>query len=207
MLKQPQRLLHAIPSHSVSKTVTGYNVESLKYWNNVDRTVELSRSRFSLAFASGGARLGMHYFIFDKLSLGGTVGLETVSASNTYQDNPGTWSTDVPTESHIVLAPRVGYALMFTDSIGLWFRGGIGYERIKRRQSEEGNNYSRDSLAMVFADIFFVWSPLPHWGLLIGPTGDRSFVGRHFAHDQDGNWSNDCRLYRLGVTTGIIGYF
>jgi hypothetical protein len=106
-----------------------------------------------------------------------------------------------------VIAPRVGYALMFTESIGLWFRGGLGYERIKRRLSQEGNYYSRDSLGMASADIFFVWSPLPHFGFLIGPAGERSFTGSHFAHDQNGNWSNDSRLYRLGVTTGIVGYF
>jgi hypothetical protein len=188
--------------------VTGYYSRSLKYWDRNDRTVELSRSNLSLAFATGGVRLSIHYFILQSLSLGGTLGFESGSGSNTYQDNPGTWTADVPTESRLVIAPRVGYALMFTDKVGIWFRGGIGYERMKRRLGEAGENYARDSLAVASADVFFIWSPVSHLGFLIGPTGDLSFVGRHFEHDpQNGDWSNDARLRRIGLTSGVVGYF
>jgi hypothetical protein len=189
------------------ENATAYEAQSMKFWNHENRTVEFSRSHLSLAFATGGARVGLHYFPWNRVSLGGTVGFEAVSGSNTYQDNPGTWTTDVPTENTFVLSPRVGYALMFTESVGLWFRGGIGYERTKRRFGVEGNNYSRDSLGVASADVLFIFSPLPHLGILVGPTGDRSFIGGHFSHDQNGDWSNDARLWRLGVTSGILGYF
>jgi len=188
--------------------VTGYYARSLKYWDQNNRTVELSRSNFSLALATGGVRLGMHYFLYRNLSVGGSLGFETGSGSNTYQDNPGTWTTDVPSENRFVLAPRIGYALMFTNDVGLWFRGGIGYERAKRRGGEAGNGYTRDSLAMASADILFVWSPITHLGLFVGPTGESSFVGRHFEHNpQNGDWSNDARLWRLGLTSGLLCYF
>jgi hypothetical protein len=191
-----------------AEDITGYYAQSLKYWNQANRTVELSRSHLSLGLATGGVRLGVHYFLIRGLSLGGTVGFESGPGSNTYQDNPGTWTTDVPTNSRLVIAPRVGYALMFTEVVGLWFRGGLGYERFKQRDAEGGENYSRESFLMASADILFVWSPIPHFGLFIGPTGDRSLMGRHFAHDtQNGDYYNDSRLWRLGLTSGLAGYF
>jgi hypothetical protein len=190
-----------------AEDMTGYFARSLKYWNENDRTVEFSRSSFSLGMATGGVRLGLHYFLLKQVSLGGTLGFEHVSGSNTYQDDPGTWSTNVPSETRVVIASRIGYALMFTDSVGIWFRGGLGYEQNKRRMNDTGQNYARDSFAMLSADILFVWSFVQHFGLFIGPTADRSFVGRHYEHDDDGNWSNDARWYRLGVTSGLVGYF
>ena len=143
------------------------------------------------------------------LSLGGTFGFENQSASNTYQDNPGTWSTDVPSNSRLIIAPKVGYALMLTRMAGFWFRAGLGYERQKQRNSEgDPDNYSRDSFMMGSADILFVLSPVPSLGFLLGPIGEVSLVGRHFEHDaQNGDYSNDARLRRLGITTGIMGYF
>jgi len=187
--------------------ITGYYYRSLKYWGSDDRTVELKRSNLSLAFATGGVRLGLHYFVMPKLSLGGSIGYENVSGSNAYQDDPGTWTASVPTENRLVIAPRVGYALMFTEALGFWFRGGLGYERTKRRAAEEGEYYSRDSFAMLSAEILFAWSPFPHFAMLIGPALDRSFVGMHYAHDPEGNWSNDSRLWRIGLTSGLAGYF
>jgi hypothetical protein len=192
-----------------AEDVTGYSFRSLKYWDRNDRTVEYSRSAFSFALASGGVRLGLHYFVIPGLSLGGTVGYESVSGSNTYQDNPGTWSTDVPTNNHFVLAPKVGYVLMFTDVVGFWFRAGLGYERFKLRASEgDSRDYYRESFLMASADILFVCSPIPHFGLFVGPTGDRSLVGSHFVRDvTNGDYSNDSRFWRLGLTSGLIGYF
>jgi len=191
-----------------AEDVTGYYAQSLKYWDRNNRTVELSRSGLSAGIATGGVRLGVHYFLMKGLSLGGTLGFESVAGSNTYQDNPGTWSTYVPTNTRLVIAPRVGYALMFTDNVGLWFRGGLGYERLKQRYAEAGENYSRESFLLASADILFVWSPFPHFGLLIGPTGDRSLLGSHFEHDaQNGDYSHDSRLWRLGLTSGLVGYF
>ncbi len=194
-----------------AEDLTGYYAKSLKYWDRNNQTVELSRQNFSLGLATGGIRLGVHYFLIKGLSLGGTLGFESVSGSNTVQDGNGTYSVDVPTNSRLIIAPRVGYALMFTDKVGLWFRGGLGYERFKQRNSEgDRASYSRDSFFMASADILFVWSPFPHFGLLIGPTGDRSLVGSHFEHSGAAatpDWSNDARLWRLGITTGLVGYF
>jgi hypothetical protein len=191
-----------------AEDITGYYAQSLKFWDRNNRTLELSRSHLSLGLATGGVRLGVHYFLIRGLSVGGTAGFESGPGSNTHQDNPGTWSEDVPTNSRLVIAPRVGYALMFTDVVGLWFRGGLGYERFKLRDPDVSQNYSRESFFMASADILFVWSPFPHFGLLIGPTGDRSLAGRHLEHDPPaGDHSSDSRLWRLGLTSGLAGYF
>jgi hypothetical protein len=98
---------------------------------------------------------------------------------------------------------------MFTPVVGLWFRAGLGYERIKQRNGE-GNttDYSRDSFMMGSADILFVVSPVPCFGFFVGPTAELSFIGSHFEHNAGAlDYSNDARLRRLGITTGIIGYF
>jgi len=192
-----------------AEDIAGFNSRSLKFWDRDDRTVELSRSAFSLGIATGGVRLGLHYFLIPGLSLGGTVGFESVNGTNTYQDNPGEWSAGVPTNTRLVLAPKVGYALMFTDKVGLWFRAGLGYERLKQRNGEgDRENYTRDSFLMASADVLFVWSPVPHFGLLVGPVFENSLIGSHFEHNVPaGDYSNDSRLRRIGLTTGLVGYF
>lgn len=192
-----------------AEDITGYYSQNLKYWDRDNRTVELSRNNFSFALVTGGARVGFHYFVIRNLSLGGTLGYEHQSASNTYQDNPGTWSTDVPSNWRLAVLPKVGYALMFTDMVGVWFRGGLGYERFKQRRSENDSaNYARDSFLVMSGDILFIASPLPHLGLMLGPTFDFSLAGSHFEHDSvNGDYSHDAKLRRLGITTGIVGYF
>lgn len=191
-----------------AEDVTGFFSRSEKYWypNNYS---ERSRSDFALAFATGGVRLGLHYFVIQGLSLGGTLGYESISGSNTMPDGGGTWTYDVVTDSHLVFMPKVGYALMFTDKVGLWFRGGLGYERDKQRAGDQAQyNYTRASYFMASADIFFVWSPVPHFGVLIGPTFENSLIGSHLDHDREnGDYSNDARLRRIGVTSGLGGYF
>lgn len=189
--------------------VTGYYSRTVKYDDDRGLPFEATRNRFALGLMTGGVHLAFHYFLIPHLSLGGSVGFESAPGSNTYSDSPGVWTRDLPTESRFILAPRVGYALMFVPHVGIWFRGGIGYERDKSRLNDGGDDYARDSFGVASADIFFVWSPVPHFGILIGPTGDLTFVGGHFEHhppNGGGDRSSDASMHRLAVTSGIFGY-
>jgi hypothetical protein len=188
--------------------VTGYYSQSLNTWDRTHQTLELSRGNLEFGLA-GGARLGVHYFIVPNLSLGGVFGYQSVSGSNTHQDRPGTWSTDIPTSTRLVIMPKVGYSLMFTEKVGLWFRAGLGYERFKQRYWEgDGENYTRQSLLVASADVLFLFTPVPFFGFFVGPTGDRSLIGSHFDHNVgEGDYSADATYWRLGLTTGLFGYF
>jgi hypothetical protein len=191
-----------------AEDITGYYSRTVKYDDDRNLPFEQTRNRFALGLMTGGVRLAFHYFLLPHLSLGGSLGYESAPSSDTYADPPGTWTRDLPTENRLILAPRVGYALMFIPEVGLWFRGGIGYERDKRRLNEGGEDYARNSFGVASLDVFFVWSPLPHFGLLVGPTGDLTFVGGHFEHHPNpaGNRSSDASMHRLAITSGIFGY-
>ncbi|HEY5960905.1 MAG TPA: hypothetical protein VIV60_30325 [Polyangiaceae bacterium] len=186
--------------------VTGYYSRSVKYDTPQTGSIEQTRNRFGVGLVDGAVHVGFHYFIIPHLSLGGFVGFETAPSSVTVSDPPGTYTSDQPTENHLILAPRVGYALMFTEQIGLWFRGGIGYQRDKYGLG--GDNYARDSLGVFSADVLFAWSPVSHFCLVVGPTADIAFMGSHFErHPNARDWSGDASMHRLALTSGLYGYF
>ncbi len=196
-----------------AENLTGYETQSIHRHQRDGRTFEGTRSRLSLLWSGGGVGVGVHYFIAPSLSLGGVLGFDQSTGTNTYQDNPGTWNSPLPSESRLRLQPRVGYALMFTPSVGLWFRGGVGYERTSRRANEQARDAtSRDSFGLLSADVFFVWTPVPHVGLFVGPHGDLSFAGSYAEHNVDNNnraddWSSNASLQRLALTSGLIAFF
>jgi hypothetical protein len=191
--------------------MAGYSTEHISYHDANARDFEASRNRFSLAFQSGGAKLGFHYFVLKSLSLGGVLGYESRAGSNTYQDNPGTWTRDLASESTFVFQPKVGYVLMFTPVVGFWFRAGPGvrYDRYRSNEYEPGDKTS-NTLWMGSADVLFVVSPVEHFGLFLGPSADVSFIGKHNERSvTDGavtEWTHDASYWRLSLGLGLIGY-
>jgi hypothetical protein len=189
--------------------VTGYESRSTHYDDRDGDRIEETQNRFALAVTTGNTRVGFHYFVIPHLSLGGTIGFENSPRSITYA-NAGNRSETLhsPTGSRVVIAPRVGYALMFKPEVGLWFRGGIGYERDKQSSALNDTDYIRNSFGMLSADIFLAWSPVPHFGVLVGPTGDIAFTGSHYVRNPPNNsWSNDAGMSRLALMAGVFGYF
>lgn len=189
--------------------VTGYESRNVRYDDRDGGRIEETQNRFALAVTTGNTRVGFHYFLIPHLSLGGTIGFESSPRSVTYA-NAGNRSETVhsPTGSRVVIAPRVGYALMFTPEVGLWFRGGFGYERDKQSNALNDTDYIRNSFGVLSADIFLAWSPVPHFGMLAGPTGDISFTGSHYVRNPpNNNWSNDASMNRLALMVGLFGYF
>jgi hypothetical protein len=102
-------------------------------------------------------RIGLDYFIIDHLSLGGTLYVGT--------------GNDV---TNVLFAPRVGYAIMFNDTVGLWPRGGIGYfhHSFSDNNGDDNNHFFNLDLechlVIAFANGF---------GMTIGPVIDLSFQG------------------------------
>lgn len=189
--------------------ITGYESKHVRYDDRDGNRSEETQNRFALAVTTGNTRVGFHYFLIPHLSLGGTIGFESSPRSITYS-NAGNRSETVhsPTGSRVVIAPRVGYALMFTPEVGLWFRGGFGYERDKQSYALNDTDYIRNSFGVLSADVFLAWSPVPHFGMLVGPTGDISFTGSHYVRNPpNNNWSNDASMNRLALMVGLFGYF
>lgn len=191
-----------------AEDVTGYESRSVKYDDLDGNRMKETQNRFALAVTTGNTRIGFHYFVIPHLSLGGTIGFESSPRSATYRDNGNRSETvDSPTGSRVLIAPRVGYALMFIPEVGLWFRGGIGYERDKESNALNDTDYIRNSFAFVSADVFLVWSPVPHFGFLFGPSADLSFTGSHYVRNPPNSWSNDASTHRLALMAGLLGYF
>ncbi len=144
-------------------------------------------------------RLAFDYFIFDRVSVGGSLAYasgkddsEEFADGQTFGEGPSDYSA-------FLFAPRAGYALMFADAAGIWGRGGITYHYY----SVDGV-LSEDGLALTF-EAMFVIAPIQHLGILIGPTFDIDLVGgRDYEVGQEPSVK---RTYRsIGLQIGLLGW-
>jgi hypothetical protein len=161
-----------------------------------------------------GAKAGFHYFLIHGLSLGGSIGFESRGGEapcggGNYCDKPG--------GSSFVFLPRVGYALMISDLLGFWFRGGPGYlkdtEHTSNAHSDAKDVHSYFTLGV---DAWFVVTPIDHVGFYVGPTYDFSISGTHDSTvwvpapggaGQYVSTSTDSDWHELSVGLGMIAFF
>lgn len=112
--------------------------------------------------------LGVDYFPIKGLSLGGALGLSTLS---------DTWAEEGPdnkdSQLRFNLGLRAGYAIMFSDTVGFWPRGGFGYQ-MQRMKQEFGDLETSVRLGAITFDVDanLVLAPVPHVGFLLGPGFD-----------------------------------
>jgi len=195
--------------------LTGYHAEKRKYDNEDGYEYQTQRGGLALLVTTGGAKVGAHYFLLPQFSVGGIVGYDLRTGSNTIEDGDGTYTTDLAKEHTFVFAARAGYALMFTDVVGFWFRGGPGMQHQVRRMAEWNDvDKDTDSVWLASLDVFFVVAPAPHFGFFLGPQGDISFAGKHKEErldepppDHVARWHNPEHYSRLGASAGLVGYF
>jgi hypothetical protein len=170
-------------------------------------------NRFGFLYSQGtptphGPQVGAHYFIIPSLSLGGTLGYESRAGSQTRVQNNGvTVTNDTPNVSTFTFLPKVGYALMFRDKVGFWFRGGLGVFRV---ETSEANSPRKDSDTwwLLSLDALLVVSPVPNFGFYVGPQADISFSGTHSNTDNRGIETSWGSSYRdIGLGAGLVGYF
>ena len=135
-----------------------------------------------------GPQVGGHYFIIPSLSLGATLGYEArVARSPSRLGNRGIVTQDTDNTSTFVFVPKVGYALMFNDVIGFWFRGGPGFFRVGTTDATDTRIRDSDTFWLLSLDAFFVVSPVQHVGFYVGPQADISFTGSAQPHRQQRN--------------------
>ncbi len=175
--------------------------------------ISTTQNRFGFLYSQGtpsphGPQAGVHYFIIPSLSLGGTIGYEARGGSVTTRQGPAgvQVTTDTEDTSTFNLQFKVGYALMFNDIVGFWFRGGPGFFRIGTQEPgppvKDSNSYWLLSL-----DALLVVSPFRNFAFYVGPQGDISFAGTHSHTAANGVTTSYGTTYRdIGIGLGLIGY-
>ena len=127
-------------------------------------------------------QVGAHFFVIPSLSIGGTIGFESRGGSVTRPPNPnGVVNAAQPKQdaATFVFMPKVGYALMLSNTLGFWFRGGIGFFRLGASDPIDSRQKESISYWIFSVDALFVVAPVQHFGFYVGPQADISFAGSH----------------------------
>ncbi len=139
------------------------------------------------------ARLGFDYFLTDQLSIGGALGYASVDDED---DGP---SGDFES---FLLAPRVGYFHGFSDTFGIWPRGGFTYHSL----DPDGDSNNQWGLALTLEGMFTI-SPAPHFAFMLGPTFDMDFMGKQECGGPNNDESCKLRYRSFGIQVGLLGWF
>ena len=90
------------------------------------------------------------------------------------------------------LAPRIGYAAPLGKSVGAWIRGG------PNAMSQFAKDESQIYLSLRL-EAFFVVTPVPHFGLMLGPSLDFGLVTSRSKGSSEGTWHSQ------GFLLGMFG--
>jgi len=163
-------------------------------------------------------RLSFDYFVIDGLSIGGSIGYATMGGEQKPEKRPpGVGlgeSEDLPDTNLFAFAPRVGYAYMFTDIIGIWPRGGVTYARLHSEAQQGGAKYEVSSSAFSLdLEAMLVIVPKEHFAFVVGPVLDLGLTGSSKTkstpppNNVPNDWDQDVKLHTYGLAAGILGYF
>jgi hypothetical protein len=173
----------------------------------------VTSNRFGFLYSQGsptprGPQVGGHFFVIPSLSIGATLGYEARGGSTTQPiGNRGIVTQDTDSISAFIFVPKVGYALMFNNVIGFWFRGGPGFFRIGSTDATDARVKDSDTFWLISLDALLVVSPVPNFGFYVGPQADLSFSGTESHTDNNGIETSRSASYRsLGLGLGLIGY-
>ena len=173
----------------------------------------VTNNRLSFLWAPGGSTIGRsawvggHFFVIPNLSLGATLGVISATQSRTTMQNNVTVTQEQPSSTGFVFVPKVGYALMMTDMLGFWFRGGPGFFRAGTSNVNNSGG-SAQSYWFLSIDALFVITPAQHIGFYVGPQGNFSFAGTVSSTTPNGLTTSLDATYRsFSIDAGLFGYF
>lgn len=167
-------------------------ITSVAFLGNGLFSADDSRSMFFMP------RVGFDYFIIDGLSLGGSFTVHTIS------DNDEDSANDV-SFTNILFAPRVGYAYMFGDVVGIWPRGGISYVH-GSVDPDQGGGASSHYFAFEI-DVPLIIAPVKNFGITVGPLFDVTLGGSQTERLPPPEHTRDASLVLFGLSAGIMGIF
>lgn len=177
---------------------------------NISLLMARANSTVGPAFPLGYSfpRIGGDYFVIDSLSVGGSLGIYTHSGNVETEVMGMSQDNDTGSITGFLFQPRVGYALMFTEMLGIWPRGGITF---LSESGEEPNNDERSASALAFTiDCPLVINPVPHVAFGIGPTLDLGITGSiedNPADPDDPTVETDISMHDIGLQASMIAYF
>ena len=154
-------------------------------------------------------RVGVDYFPIDGLSIGGSLTYTHLGSSYKVDPDMGPTVESSGSLNVFLIAPRVGYAFMFTDSIGLWPRGGITY--IRSSSSSDDNDSASVASQFAFSvEAPFLFAPARNVAFTVGPTIDLGLSYSGEDTDADGNTTKDDATnpaHEVGLQAGLTVFF
>jgi len=107
----------------------------------------------------------------------------------------------------LVFIPKVGYALMLTDILGFWFRGGPGLSTASTSGPDDDDPSRSQTFWFLSVDALFVIAPVPHFGFYAGPQGNFSFAGSTSTTSNSTTVSWDSNFRSFSIDAGLFGTF
>jgi hypothetical protein len=161
---------------------------------------------FSSTYSS--ARLGIDGFVIQGLSVGAALGYVSTSTSTKIENQGSSLEEDGPTWHGFIFAPRVGYAHMFMDLVGIWPRAGITYVSFGNDETNGVNSYEYSSSRLALTlEVPVVISPAPHTAILVGPTLDLGLSGGNESTSKMGAVTTtneeDAKSTEFGLQAGL----
>jgi hypothetical protein len=178
-----QLVLSAERLVGLSRTARQTKIGGVKHKDSINR-VNLLLNQNGNPYNYSHPRIAFDYFVIDGLSLGGALGFSANDGDAKYRE--------------FIVAPRVGYAFMFSDTVGVWPRLGITYQDQKTPEGVSG------ILAVSFeANLVIV--PADHAAITIGPSIDGGVGGKFNPVGPEGK--SDYKQDEVGLQTGLSLYF
>jgi hypothetical protein len=173
-------------------------------------------------------RLSLDYFPIDGLSIGASfIYLASSGDLTTRQSVSGNGvdeeieeDSELPTESGLVFAPRIGYAVAFNETVGIWPRLGFSYVRTVSEEEEDlpdpqGNQdtftfTTTTSLTHLTLEGLLFVSPFSNFAFVGGPFVDIGLGGSvklETTYPDTEDREIDTKSTAYGFTLGIAAYF
>lgn len=145
----------------------------------------------SVAYPFQFPRVGLDGFITDGLSLGGSLTFMHRSAGGSATD--------------LLVAPRIGFAYMFSRAFGIWPRFSIGYWHQWFSPTQGPGDQTAHTFAFTI-DVPLIIAPVKDFAVTVGPLFDVSFAGKRSVAGPTGDVDTDTSFTNFGLSAGIVGF-
>jgi hypothetical protein len=164
-------------------------------------TSEVTASYTTVNLLNSYARVGFDFFVLDGFSLGAALGyvafLGRMEIDGTEQNTRS---------KGFLLAPRLGYAAMFSDNEGIWPRAGITYAGASSENADFALGSSSNRLALSI-EAPLVLSPVRHAAITLGPTLDLGLSGSNEYTANGMTQESDVTAIEFGAQAGLSLWF
>ncbi|HEY6727046.1 MAG TPA: hypothetical protein VI197_23595 [Polyangiaceae bacterium] len=188
-------------SHSRHSSESEFGEQSSTY-NNLTL---LANPMAGFVTAYSVPRVALDYFPTQGVSIGGAISYTRVGISSKLEPNMGESTESSGTLSMFIFSPRVGYAAMFSESVGIWPRAGITYLKSSTSDDDDESKSEGSAVALsIEAPLLFM--PVDNVAITLGPTIDYGLSASGEDTDSEGNTTedDDNPAHEFGVQGGIV---